>query len=248
MFALEETQAGFMAAIDHGPAHLPDRLFAGPISRIVLGMKAHANTISHARLIALEETFPRTRAVLGQDRFNERSRQFLDVPGATGTALSKIGRAFPGFLARSGEPEAIGELAQFEWAWLASYHAAEAVPLTLAVLAGLDTEALLEVVVTRHPATSIGWMGQGVRDLLVHEIPTLAASKAALLARPDAEVLVWPASAPMMRIFASVENPISIGNLFALTSEPESKDQLAPDDFMPALLALIEAGALQRVN
>ncbi len=44
--------------------HLPDDLFAGPHERVLVGMKVHANTISHARLVALEETFPRTRDVI----------------------------------------------------------------------------------------------------------------------------------------------------------------------------------------
>ena len=77
---LDQGQSAMMAALDHGPAHLPDGLFIGSPERVLAGMKVHANTISHARLVALEETFPRTREAIGHDRFNAHSRLFLDEP------------------------------------------------------------------------------------------------------------------------------------------------------------------------
>ncbi|MDE2623645.1 MAG: putative DNA-binding domain-containing protein [Betaproteobacteria bacterium] len=237
-----------MAALDLGPAHMPAGLFADTLERALLGMRVHANTVSHARLIALEDTFPRTRALLGHEKFNERSRQFLDWPGATTRPLAQIGQGFPAYLRSVGEPDATTELAVFEWAWLTTYHAAEAVALKLGDLAGLDETDLLGVVVARHPAANIGLVCDGLRALLGEEIPGLPESEALLLTRPDAEVYAHPATAAMWWTMARLEEPNSIGNLFASATEPDRKDQPSPDDFMPALLALIEAGALQRVG
>lgn len=245
---LRATQTAFMAALDRGPAHMPAGLFSGTPDRALLGMRVHANTVSHARLVALEDTFPKTRALLGHEKFNERSRRFLDSPGATTRPLAQIGRGFPAYLKSVGEPDVAAELAVFEWAWLTTYHAAEAGALKLGELAGLDETGLLDVVVARHPATNIGLIDAALRELLAEEIPGLTEAEALLLTRPDAEVYAWPATATMWLTMARLAEPAAIGNLFASATEPDRKDQTSPDDFMSALLALIEAGALQRVG
>lgn len=246
---LETAQRAMMRAIDLGPVELPEGLFAGTLNRVLLGMKVHANTISHARLIALEDTFPHTRAMMGHDRFNERSRQFAGLPGATIQPLTRIGKNFPDFLAEDGEPAPVVGLARFEWLWLEAYHAAEALPLRLAALAGMAENALLEVEIAAHPAARCCSPDRAVFELLGELVPGLGNADAILIARPDAEVLVSPATAAMARILGGVigasGNRTTIGNLFAGLTEPGCKDRLPPDDFMPALVALLEAGVLQ---
>lgn len=246
---LEDAQRAMMRAIDLGPAELPEGLFAGTLNRVLLGMKVHANTISHARLVALEDTFPRTRALMGHDRFNERSRRFAGLPGATAEPLAEIGKGFPNFLAEVGEPAPAVGLARFEWLWLEAYHAAEALPLRLAALAGMAENALLEVEIAAHPAARCCCPDRAVLELLGEQVPGLGNADAILIARPDAEVLVSPATAAIARILGSVigacGNRTTIGNLFADLTEPGCKDRLPPDDFMPALVALLEAGVLQ---
>lgn len=251
---LETAQRAMAWALDRGPAELPDGLFGGTSNRVLLGMKVHANTISHARLVALEDTFPRTRALMGHDRFNERSRRFAGLPGATMQPLAGIGQGFPSFLAEDGEPAPVVGLARFEWLWLEAYHAAEALPLRLATLAGMAENALLEVEIAAHPAARCCCPDRAVFELLGEQVPGLGNADVILIARPDAEVLVSPATASMARILGSVigtcGNRTTIGNLFTDLTEPASlergcKDRLPPDDFMPALVALLEAGVLQ---
>lgn len=248
MPALEQIQSAMMQALDHGPDFLPDHLFAGARARILTGMKVHANTISHARLVALEVTFPRTRAWLGHERFNEHSRLYLEQPGVTARALARVGEIFQGYLAGRGEARAAVNLARFEWLWLEAYHAAEAPWLRLADLAGIEPQVLMEIAVRAHPAASLDCFDSDVHRLIGEEVPGLADAHAILLTRPDAEVLALPATASMRAIFSATRNPATIGNLLASVSEPDCKDQLSPDDFMPALIALLEAGALQRVE
>src|SRR3990167_5553595 len=77
-----EAQAAIAATLLHGPAYLPDGLFAGGEAAALRGLRVHANSISHARLVALEDSFPRTRAHLGDAEFNRQSRAFLDAGGA----------------------------------------------------------------------------------------------------------------------------------------------------------------------
>lgn len=248
MLALERIQHSMMQALDHGPDYLPVGVFSGTRSQVLLGMKVHANTISHARLVAIEETFPRTLELLGHDRFNEHSRLYLEHPGVTAHTLALIGAEFPCFLARSGEARVAVDLARFEWLWLKAFHAAEAPVLRLADLAGIEPQALMDIAVQAHPAASISQFEASVHRLIGAEVPGLDDCDAILLTRPEAEVLVTPASAAMAAVLSGTEIRIGIGNLLASLSEPDCKIQLSSDDYMPVLIALLEAGALRRVE
>jgi hypothetical protein len=241
---LDGGQRAMMDALDHGPAHLPEALFAGPAERVLAGMTVHANTISHARLVALEETFPRTREVIGHDRFNAHSRQFILQPSVTKQPLAAIGHGFDGFLREQGEGEGAADLARFEWLWLEAYHAADDAPLKLGDLAGLEAEALLDVALQRHPAAVASQFAPLVHDRIGAEVDGLAAADAVLITRPDSQVLVFPVSAMASGMLAAAQFPTTIGNLLAPGGE-EHDDAAAA---MPALVVLIEAGALMRAD
>ena len=91
MLSLEQIQQTMIQALSLGPDHVPEGLFAGGRMAGLRGLKVHANTISHARLVALEETFPRTLARIGHARFNEHSRQRASFTG--GGSLPKFSMA-----------------------------------------------------------------------------------------------------------------------------------------------------------
>lgn len=231
-----------MRALDHGPAHLPYYLFAGSPERVLAGMQVHANTISHARLVALEDTFPRTRAWIGHEAFNSFSRAFLELEGVTAQPHGEIGAGFAAFLTAEGESAA--ELARFEWLWLRAYHAADVAPLELAALAGCAPDDLLEIAVQRHPAALADRFAALVHEQIGAEVSGLAEAEAILIARPDADVLIAPASAPMVEIFALAENPQTIGNLLSAGGELQNNAEDPVAAAMQSLVTLINAGAL----
>mgnify|MGYP005851367577 CR=1 FL=1 len=241
---LDGGQSAVMKALDHGPAYLPEGVFAGSPEQVLAGMKVHANTISHSRLVALEDTFPRTRGVLGHERFNAHSRRFILQPSVTAVALAEIGAGFDVFLRGAGEGAGADDLARFEWCWLMSYHAADAVPMPLDVLAGLAPEALLDYAVQRHPAACARRFAPLVHRLIGAEVPGLAEADAILFARPDADVLVSPASTLMADVPAAAENPVTIGNLLEGGCECPDDAVARADAIMQSLVALITAGAL----
>jgi hypothetical protein len=245
---LENGQEAMMRALDHGPAHLPMDLFAGSVERVLAGMKVHANTISHARLVALEDTYPRTRDHLGHARFNQHSRLFLQQPGVAGRSLAMIGAGFDRFLARHGDGEGPAALARFEWLWLQSYHAAEADVLTLEELTCLASEALLEQSLASHPAAFAARFHPLVHDLIGAEVPGLASAEAILIARPEAEVLVSPATAIMADVLFAAEKSCTIGNLLERFTELGGDGTRTVDGIMQALVSLINAGALIRAK
>jgi hypothetical protein len=237
MLSLEAAKANFIATINDGPDALDQSLFDGPIDRVMLGLKAHANTINHARLVALEETFPLTRQALGDAQFNQLSRIYAETPEARASDNNTIGKPFPDFLQARQAEQPITELANIEWAWLECYHAAEAVPLALDDLATLSESALLELMVGWHPATRIVPISGTLPDVL----PELDSENAAaiLIARPDADVRLLALDPVTHQIAMLAKNSTAIGNLLAYASE-----QASDTDPIGPVLTLIGAGAL----
>lgn len=230
---LESEQAAIAATLLRGPDRLPAGLFAGDEAAVLRGLRVHANTISHARLVALEETFPRTRDCLGGAAFNRLSRAFVEGGGAEGLALADIGRDFAGWL---DDPLA-ADVARVEWAWLESYNAVEAAPLRLADLAGQDEAALLELTVRLHPAVQVVTLASDAAPLID---PAFAADNAALLVvRPDAEVRLFALHAADEAALNLAKEFSTLGNLIARLAEDHP-------DGGAAIAALIDAGAFER--
>lgn len=243
MPSLAEAQANFIATINEGPAALDESLFAGDPGRVMLGLRAHANTISHARLIALEESFPRCLEALGRKAFNALSRDFCDSETARASDNNMLGGEFLHFINAQDLPADICDLAAIEWLWLAAYNAAEAAPLSLADLAGLEEEELLALPAASHPAAR----AHTLRAPLSAALPELAAhsqAKAILIARPAAEVVLSPLNVMELVLFdalgKNVENNFTLGNLLALSAEQETGD-----DALAPVITLINAGALR---
>ncbi|MCB2072824.1 MAG: putative DNA-binding domain-containing protein [Novosphingobium sp.] len=239
---LEALQHAMMAAIDDGPDHIPEGVFAGGRRAVLHGMAVHANTISHARLVALEDTFPRTRRLLGEEEFNRLSRGFVETAAARAEPVASIGRQFPFCPALRHASRPAAALAEFEWAWLESYHAAEADALDLGELAGVGEVQLLALRLSRHPAARM--VGPDAAPAIEGEVPSVVAAAIVLLARPGADVLVVPATPAMGVIFGRLEEPREVGELLSGPCGSEFREQ----DMLPALIALIEAGALVRLE
>jgi len=235
---LERDQAAIAAALVAGPAHLPPDLFAGEWAHVLRAMTVHANTISHARLVALEETFPRTRDWLGEADFNRLSRTFLDRGGAKGRAHAQIGADFPAFLKREGDAVAT-DLARVERAWLTAFHAAEAPALTLDELAGRDEAGLLALPVRRHPAAMVVMLASDAAPVLDPDLP--GGTTALLITRPGAEVLMSPVPVATAAMLDAARRIAPLGNLIACLTEQ-------PDGDGTAVVPLIAAGALERVR
>jgi hypothetical protein len=231
---LDRDQADLTATLLHGPDHLPAGLFAGDEGAVLRGLRVHANTISHARLVALEETFPRTRAYLGEGAFNRVSRAFVDSGGAEGRSLADIGAAFPDWLS---DPLA-ADVARLEWVWLESYNAAEAPAIGLADLAGHDEAALFGLSVRLHPATRFLVLAMDAAPLIDPAFDPR--TPALLVTRPQAEVRIFPVDVADIAALDLAQEISSFGNLLACLAEDNP-------DGGTALAALIDAGAFERL-
>ncbi|MCJ8190299.1 HvfC/BufC family peptide modification chaperone [Sphingomicrobium aestuariivivum] len=219
-----DAQIAFAETLAGGPARLPADLLVGPRAAQLRGLRAYANTISHARYKALEETFPRTRAAMGDEAFHAAATAFLDTPSPHRRPIRLIGDTFADSLAAPAHRD----LATVEWLLLEAHGAAEAPAVTLAGIAGLTPSALLAARVMRHPATCLAvleapaafrWDGaQGGSDGFV------------LLTRPEAQRQVRQVNAAIAALVAALDAPIAFADL--LESDAD------------AVTALVEAGAL----
>jgi Putative DNA-binding domain len=131
MPSFADIQANFIETINNGPAALDQSMFAGPVDRVLLGLKAHANTISYARLIALEQTFPLTWFTMDDALFNSLSRDYIEMPEAQALDSNHIGKSFADFIATKDIAAHFVDLARIEWAWFEIYHASDWPPLML---------------------------------------------------------------------------------------------------------------------
>ena len=240
MPSLADAQANFVATINEGPAALDPSIFSGPADRVILGLRAHANTISHARLVALENTFPRCREAMGDADFNRLSRDYCETASARALDSNAIGAHFAEFLGACGAEASLVDLAKIELLWLASYDAAEADHLALTDLAGLSETDLLELTVTAHPAANILSLSTTISTGLP-ELREYTGCFAILTTRPEAMPVLTPLSELETEIFAETRKNATVGNLLELSLE-----QGVEEDALAPLLTLINAGSLVR--
>ncbi len=245
-YPLAAAQQAVLDAINGGPDAVDFRWFAGPPARVLLALRAHANTVSHARLTALEATFPRVLAALGPARFNRLARAFVAAAAARASDSNGIGAGFPGWLARAARRRRYARLAAAEWDWLAAYHAADAPPLVLGDFAGASAAGLLAQRIAWHPATRLAAVDAAMLAALqgVAGAADLRAEPAAvlLLTRPGAEVRLTLLTAAQAALAGHLAHPDALGNQLARFAEHYPEADVEHD-----LLTLIAAGALVRV-
>ena len=239
MPSLAEGQSRFVACLQKGPAHFPSDLFLQDRQRALLGLKAHANTISHARLVALEDSYPLLHDHLGHEIFHRISREYVEQDHIMACDLNHIGDGFADFLAGREYGRTEIDLARIEWAWLGSYRSAEAVPLALTDIAALAEDKLLAFPIAAHPAMRL----IPVTGPLSPQLGELADARpdALMIARPEAEVLFHPLAAPERAIAEKIGDCDAMGNL--LEHALEWGDEATA---MQHVVKLIQAGALTR--
>lgn len=234
-------QRDFMTVLRRGPGAFPDGVFAGSDERALLGLKAHANTISHARLVALEDTYPKTRERLGAEQFNQLCRAFVERDDVVARDLNTIGENFGQYIAEHGCDSASADLARIEWAWLKSYHAAEADSLSMADLAALDEEGLLDLPLMLHPSVEYVPLSAPLAPQLGPGFEQNLAPAAMLLVRPQAEVLLHIQDDMAASAYAIAKKSIRMRNFLE-----DACEQFNENSALEQIFALIGAGALAR--
>lgn len=237
MPSLAEAQAAFIACLQHGPEHFPTGMFAQADERALLAMRAHANTISFGRIIALKDSFPRLLEHMGEDAFVPLARDYCDTDAARASDLAHIGGGFADFLAVQGQDALTVWLARYDYGWLRSYRAPAAAALTLADIAALDEAELLALPIALHPAAQI-----------LPATPAIAAQAgftssepvaAIIVTRPEAEVINTPIGQFAADMLLAVPEISVMGNFIAAAIE-----KVGESAAMERIVHLIQIGCL----
>lgn len=235
--ALIKAQNDFMAALHKGPDHIPSHMFSGSAYRAFIGVKAHANTISHARLVALEDTYPKLRERLGEAHFNVLSREFIEKDEALRSDINNLGAKFADFMVDKKEDSASIDLARIEWAWLQSYHAANSEALTMQHIAALDEDGLMAMPLKFHPSVQYVNLHAALAQELGIDAAQAKGTIAIAIVRKDNQVLIFPHDPAQRQVFQICEKSLRMGNLLEDTIETMG-EALAIEH----VFALVEAG------
>ena len=241
MPSLADSQSRFMTCLQKGPDHLPLDLFVEDAERALMGMKAHANTVSHARLVALENAYPKLHGHMGHERFHALSRDYIDQDHILTCDMNDIAADFARFLTDHKKSATEIDLAHIEWAWLESYYSAEAEPVALTDIAALGEADLLAFPIDVHPAIRLISL-TGTLSPQLSELGT-ETPFALMVARPEAQVLFHPLNPTEYAIAKKVANICTMGNLLDAAIELDGETHA-----MTHLIKLIQTGMITKTN
>lgn len=235
MRTLAEAQNSFASALRSGPDALSPTLLDGNAGRNLLAMAAYANTISHARLVALEDIFPTCRSAMGESAFNAASRAYVDAGNGVHGPLDAIGDAFPDWLDHSGKNADLVAIARFDLAFLAAYHAPD-IPVIQATELPTDLEQLLAIPLARHPAAS----AHAATPLLcTHAMAEAPGASALLLTRAELTVRCTAIDVETMDVWRALAAPVTFGDLMTKMAEDYDDDTAAH-----AIINLMTSGGM----
>lgn len=209
MTALTDLQAAVQAHLLTGDAAAKKLLTDRPTQRLAIYTFAY-----RARLRdALAEDFPALAAELGLRRFDRLAQAYFAAHPSRHYSIREIGRALPNFL-RDYAPQRphLSEVAQFEWAQLQAFDAADCAPVTLDEFATVPPGAWPRLSLRLAPSVqSLAFVTSAVeraRALRSGETaPTLRRYRKArhcLIWRQGLEVFFRPLEAPEATALATV--------------------------------------------
>jgi hypothetical protein len=115
----------------------------------------HASTTWQTLIGALAEAVPSLAAMLPAQEFASLAQDFIACYPPTRSALHTWGDGLPDFLAARHAPSGMIAMARLDRAWMASFFAAEAEPMTSERLTTMPSEAILRARLTLHPSVQL---------------------------------------------------------------------------------------------
>ncbi|MEM1050216.1 MAG: DNA-binding domain-containing protein [Pseudomonadota bacterium] len=162
MPTLAESQAAFARALTDPSAPAPDDIQrpGGDASDTPQTKRfdVYRNNVIVTAIDALGDTFPAVRTLVGDDFFRATARVYLEQAPMHSPLLFRYGETFGAFL--DAFPPAsrvpyLGDVARLEFARLQAYHAADAEPLSIAVLGEIPPETVADTRLKVHPSASL---------------------------------------------------------------------------------------------
>lgn len=210
----------------------------------------HRNNVVAGLVAALGAAYPAVRALTGEAFFDAAAALHVRAFPPSSPVMLLYGEAFPDWIARfppAGGLPYIGDVARLERAWLETFHAAEAEPLSGARLAALPPgraegarlrpHPALRLVPSRYPVASLRAASTGREGPAVD----LARAETAIVSRPGAEVSVRMA-APGEAAFAAA---LLAGETLGAMAERAAEGAF---DLSAELARAFEAGLISEIE
>lgn len=195
-----DAQAAFAAALIDPRLPPPSGVIPCGGSGRRSGFAVYRNNALVTLIDALQERFPVTCQLVGEEFFRAMARVYASERRPRSPLLMHYGDTFPTFIDTfipASDVPYLSDVARLEVAWSAAYHAPEASPLQPQVLTDTGPDALIEMRLTLHPSIQILRSVYPVADIwAAHQHantvarPTRWDGQDVLVLRPDAEVQV----------------------------------------------------------
>ena len=160
----------------------------------------YRNNVTVSLIDALAATYPAVQRITGVEFFRAMARFHIRATPPRSPLLFEYGRDFPAFIEgyeHAQDMPWLADTARIERAWLDSYHAADALPLSPDALAAVPSDRLGDLIFTAHPAARIvrsAYPAVAIFAMNRHEGPITplrsSAAEDALITRPDMDVTV----------------------------------------------------------
>lgn len=215
------------------------------------GFAIHRNNVRASLAAAVAARYPVIERLVGNEFFTATALAFIGRHPPRSPVIAEYGEAFPDFLDRF-EPVAelpfLGDVARLEWKRNVAFHARDAQPLDIGVLADVSAECLERVSITLHPAAAVvasAWPVLSIwRTNTFDEMPRLAGAdlpgEVVLVTRPAQQVLVNSLPEDGELLFDALARGRRLGD--AVSSMPPGFD------LSTTLATLFSAGAIVRLT
>jgi Putative DNA-binding domain len=222
--------------------------FGARIGKPVAGaMAIYRNTVLSGAVDALSANYPVVAALVGTSMFEAMAVDFATAIPPDSPVLATYGRGLADWIEEqdwAGELPYLSEIARLERLYIEALFAADAEPLTFAMLQGIDPAGWTDLRLKLHPAARFGWSTCPAMSLwLGHqgdtpaELPPEWKAEGGLFARPRHRVTPILLDAPAHRFLFGIRLGESAGTAATRTAA------LYPHADMGALLTvLVEAG------
>lgn len=158
MMNFVSSQAEFVAALFDPDVPVPAGLTTASGSPDATRFGVYRNNVMVALIGALEQRFPVTRRLVGDDFFRMMARAYVGVSKPASPLIFEYGNDFPDFADGFEAAQSVAylpDVARLEAAWTNAYHAADAVPLDVAGVASIAPDSLPFARIVRHPSAAL---------------------------------------------------------------------------------------------
>jgi hypothetical protein len=156
MSALAELQRDFQRHVMHGHERIVDAIEATPSVPATLRLSIYSDAYRLRLTSALASTLPRLQQLLGEERFAELAREYIDLCPSGFASIRWFGDRLPLLLQQSLPEQAwLAEMARWEWAIAAAFDGLDAEPIGIEALAAIAPEHWPSLAFQFHPTVQV---------------------------------------------------------------------------------------------